>query len=43
MFSEYKCGEVTDNLVEQKELEVQEIKVCCNAKRLVCTEHFSVC
>lgn len=44
MLSEHKCGEVTDNPVEQKELELQEIKVHCNAKRvLVYTEHFSVC
>lgn len=44
MLSERKCGEMTDNPVEQKELELQEIKVHCNAKHLlVCTEHFSEC
>lgn len=43
MLPEHKCGEVTDNPVEQKELELQEIKVHCNAKHiLLCTEHFSV-
>lgn len=41
MLSERERGEVTDNPVEQKELELQEIKVHCNAKHLlVCTEHF---